>query len=160
MTNKERAKDVNKYLSRWEKHRDFSGFTSEAKALILNAARLAMYMGDEKIGTEYLLLAGAKLEKTEIYYELTSQGITADRVAEKIKKVQVKAKYPTCLMFADFTPTAKAIIGYAVLQGGDEVMSRHILKGLCYSKSSTAFQIMADILEDVKREKEERRRGH
>lgn len=153
MTNEERAEIVEKYLHQWEHNSKLDTFTPKAKTLMFNAARLAMYMGDEKIGTEHILLAGTELKKSEIYYNLTSYGITAERVIEKIKKARKIVNSPTYLTLNDLSIKAQLVIDYAQILSDVLISTGDILMGM-YAYNCAAFQLMRNIFKDIKKEKE------
>ncbi len=67
--------------------------TPDANKVITEAKREAKRMGDEKVGTDHLLIAMVTVPETSTYTVLTRYGITPDKVYNAIKELRMKRTY-------------------------------------------------------------------
>ncbi|WP_448379530.1 ATP-dependent Clp protease ATP-binding subunit [Fervidobacterium sp.] len=67
--------------------------TPDTTKVINEAKREARRMGDEKVGTDHLLLAMAIVPETTVYRLLARYGITQDRLYTAIKELRMKRTY-------------------------------------------------------------------
>ncbi len=67
--------------------------TPDTTKVINEAKREARRMGDEKVGTDHLLLAMAIVPETTVYRLLTRYGITQDKLYTAIKELRMKRTY-------------------------------------------------------------------
>lgn len=67
--------------------------TPENTRIIGEAKREAKRMGDEKVGTDHLLLAMALVPETAVYRLLNKYGITQDKIYNAIKQLRMQRTY-------------------------------------------------------------------
>ncbi len=67
--------------------------TPDTTKVINEAKREARRMGDEKVGTDHLLLAMAIVPETTVYRLLARYGVTQDRLYTAIKELRMKRTY-------------------------------------------------------------------
>lgn len=67
--------------------------TPDTTKVINEAKREAKRMGDEKVGTDHLLLAMAIVPETTTYRLLTRYGVTQDKLYSAIKELRMKRTY-------------------------------------------------------------------
>ncbi len=67
--------------------------TPDANKVITEAKREAKRMGDEKVGTDHLLIAMVTVPETSTYTVLTKYGVTLDKVYSAIKELRMKRTY-------------------------------------------------------------------
>jgi len=67
--------------------------TPDATKVINEAKKEAKRMGDEKIGTDHILLAMSLVPETTVYRLLTKYGISQDKIYSAIKDLRMKRTY-------------------------------------------------------------------
>ena len=123
----------------------FTGFTEKANRVLNKAIETAEDMGHTYIGSEHLLYALLSEETGAILSSFTSRGISAQAVANAIKKA-IGTGIPTALSPADFTPRTKNIIegalSLAAAENSGYVGTDHLFKSLLSRDESSAGEIL------------------
>ena len=124
----------------------FSNFTEKARQSISNAHDVACEMGHYYIGSEHLLLGLIKEGTGVAAKALSEQGVTAEKVTEKLKEmVGIKPSISTDTELA-LTPRSKRILEFSAMEakrlGHNYIGTEHILMAIIRDGDGVAAQIL------------------
>jgi len=125
----------------------FSNFTPKANGAMNAAIETAAGYGHTFIGTEHILVGLLRQEDSVAAQVLTSGGVTADDMEEKLVNAYGKG-VPSSLNPNDLTPRSKRIIQnagiYAAKLGQNYVGTEHLLIALLTDTDSYAVRFIAE----------------
>ncbi len=131
---------------------NFNGFTEKANEALNNAISCAEEMGHTYVGSEHLLLGILMVGSGVAYEALTSKGLTAEKVRERIEK-EIGVGTPTKLTPDHFTPRAKRAIEVSIAGcnniGKKYVGTEYLLIGILSDTDSYAIRFISELSVDV-----------
>ena len=125
-------------------------FTDQAREVALQAAQEAKLLDHEYVGTEHILLALVKQEKSDAVRILKNLGIDPQKVPLETSKFVLRGSGEMLAMGRlPCTPRAKKVIEFAIEEAlrfePKCVDTRHLLLGLLREKEGVAAQLLMNL---------------
>jgi hypothetical protein len=125
----------------------FERFTDQARHAVVLAQEAATELNHNFIGTEHLLLGLLRAEKGSASHVLTSLGVVADRVRERVAELVAAGDEPVSGR-APFTPRGKKVLELALRESlslsHDYIGTEHILLGLARENEGVGARILLE----------------